>query len=132
MLTLGDPKLNALSEAASAWANTLYQSSEQRIRTAKDLHTYGLFSLNQLAKIVRLTPGGVSRHCAKNDNTGGRFQPEALSVLVHLRKGYLAEHTVNANLVQAAVDAGCSASCIAALTGINYPAVYYANKARKK
>lgn len=126
-----DPFLAALEEANEAWASTRYKSQAERIEVAKDLHQYKLFSLNQLAKIVRLSPAGVSRHCTKTSNTGGRFQPEALSVMVHLRKNYLAGFTVNANLVQAAVDAGCSASCIAALTGLAYPSVYHANKARK-
>lgn len=131
MLTLGDLYLGALEEAARAWANSMYASPAERIQMAKDLHQYKLFSLNQLAKIVRLTPAGVSRHCKKHDNTGGRFQPEALAVLIYLRKNYVKDGTVNTNLVQAAVEAGCSASGLSKLVGINYPRIYFANKGRK-
>lgn len=130
MLTLHDPALAALEEANSAWANSRYMSQAERIQLAKDLHGHKLFSLNQLAKIVRLTAAGVSRHCVKTDNTGGRFQAEALSVLILLRKNFLEDKSVNKNLVQAAVDSGCSASCVAALTGISYSTVYWQNQAR--
>lgn len=125
-----DFRISALGEAHKAWGIARYLSYAERIQLAKDLHTYGLFSLNQLGKIVGLTAGGVARHCVKTDNKGGRFQPEALEVLIHIRRVYLEQERVNANLVQAAIDAGCSASCIAALTGTPYSTVYHANQRR--
>lgn len=127
---MADKYLTALEEASQAWVNTRHMSQKERVQVAKDLHTYGLFSLNQLAKIARMSAGGVSRHCTKTDLTGGRFQAEALSVLVHIRRVYLEFTRVPPKLVQAAVDSGCSASCIASLTGTPYSTVYKANKQR--
>ena len=121
---MSDERLLALKYAEICWKRTFYAEREAKLYYAEELHAYGIFSLNQLAKIVRLEPVALTRHGLKPNAGGGRFEPESLSMLVSLRKSKIEGNKLPVNLVATCMESGTSWSCAANLTGIPYSSYY--------
>jgi hypothetical protein len=122
-----DRMLNGLTRAKEVWHLSALADRKQRLLMAHELHGYGLFSLNQLAKITRLSVPTVCRHMKKNA-VGGKFQPEVLSSLVYLRKLVIINSFVPTSFVTSAVETGTSVSTIARLTGASETSLYLKTK----
>jgi hypothetical protein len=125
---LPDDRLRALEKAAKIWKLSYYGNRKERLAYAQELHAERLFSLNQLAKICRLSVPSVSRAMKKN-SPGGRFMPEALSSLTYIRKVVIAGEKIPMNLVRSLVHGGTSISTISRLTGAPETQMYVHYKA---
>lgn len=111
-----DKRYRALKHAQQVWKVTAVADRKDRLAYAQELHVHKLFSLNQLAKITRLSVPTVARALSKN-SPGGRFTPESLSSLTYLRKVVIAGEQIPMNLVRSLVEDGTSISEISRLTG---------------
>lgn len=118
-----DRQLAGLQLAHRYWLEARNADNAIKRSFARDLHAFELFSLNQLAKIVRTNVKNVATEL-KSNSGGGRFEAEALSTLVQIRKHVLAGTRVAPSLLRIALGAGCSYSCIVTLTGIKYSSYY--------
>lgn len=122
-----DERLKALTRAKDIWILAALADRKERLVLAHELHAYELFSLNQLAKICRLTVPTVSRHMKKNA-VGGKFQPEVLNSLIYLRKLVVINNHIPANFVKSAVRTGTSVGVIARLSGAAETSLYLKSK----
>lgn len=118
-----DRLLKGLTRAKEIWHRSALADRKERMVMAHELHAFEMFSLNQLAKICRLTVPTVCRKLTKNA-TGGRFQPEVLSSLVYIRKVVIVQERLPASIIRTAVSSGTSASTIARLTGASETTLY--------
>lgn len=118
-----DRLLNGLTRAKDIWHLSAVADRKERMVMAHELHGFEMFSLNQLAKICRLSVPTVCRKLTKNA-TGGRFQPEVLSSLVYIRKVVIVQERLPASIVRTAVSSGTSVSTIARLTGASETTLY--------
>jgi hypothetical protein len=95
-----------------------------KLDMARELHGFELFSLNQLAKIVRINVKFIAAGLKKNA-AGGKFEPEALSTLIAIRQIQLTRgERVPRSLLRIALEADTSFSCVVRLTGISYGSYY--------
>jgi hypothetical protein len=122
-----DRMLRGLTRAKEIWLLAALADRKQRLVMAHELHAFELFSLNQLAKITRLSVPTVCRHMKKNA-VGGKFEPEVLSSLVYLRKLVIINSFVPTSFVISAVETGTSVSTIARLTGASETSLYLKTK----
>jgi hypothetical protein len=122
-----DRMLRGLTRAKEIWLLAALADRKQRLVMAHELHAFELFSLNQLAKITRLSVPTVCRHMKKNA-VGGKFEPEVLSSLVYLRKLVIINSFVPVSFVKSAVETGTSVSTIARLTGASETSLYLKTK----
>lgn len=120
---INDSKLRLLTRAKEVWRLAAMADRNSRLLMAHELHAYAAFSLNQLAKICRLSVPTVARHMSKNAE-GGRFEPEVLSSLVYLRKLVIIEEFIPQSFVRSAVETGTSVPVIARLTGAAETSLY--------
>jgi hypothetical protein len=120
---LEDRQLAGLQLAHRYWLESRNADNTIKRSFARDIHAFELFSLNQLAKIVRTNVKNVAMELKANSG-GGRFEPEALSTLVAIRKCVLEGTRVAPSLLRIALGAGCSYSCVVTLTGIKYSSYY--------
>lgn len=118
-----DRLLRGLIRSREVWQHSALADRKERMVMAHELHAFEMFSLNQLAKICRLSVPTVCRKLTKNAN-GGRFQPEALSALVYIRKVVILQERLPASIIRTAVSAGTSVSTIARLTGAGETTLY--------
>jgi len=118
-----DRQLAGLKLAQQYWLDSRNADRKLKLQFARELHGFGLFSLNQLAKIVRTNVKVIAGELEKNAK-GGRFTPETLSSLVIMRQTILQNKRVSPMLLRLALGAGTSFSCIVSLTGISYGAYY--------
>ncbi|WP_346927660.1 hypothetical protein [uncultured Arthrobacter sp.] len=118
-----DAKLLGLRKAQEVWRLSALADRHDRLRLAHELHAHRMFSLNQLAKIARLSVTTVARHMKKNAE-GGKLEPEVLTSLIYIRKLVIINTKVPANLVQTAQETGTSISTIARLTGASQTTLY--------
>jgi hypothetical protein len=119
-----DQKLEALTQAEFYWRKAFYADKLTKLAYAEDLNNYGAFSLTQLAKIVRSHTSELTRYGIQGGARGGRFEPETLSTLIHLRKLRMKGERIPTNLIELAVAGGTSWSCASYLTGIAYSSYY--------
>lgn len=119
-----DKHLEALTQAEFYWRKSFYEGRLTKLAYAEDLHRYGIFSMTQIAKCVRMHTAELSRHGLTRNGKGGRFEPESLSALIYLRKQRLSEQSVATGMVQAALDSGTSWACVSYLCGIAYSSYY--------
>lgn len=119
-----DVKLEALELAEYYWRKSFYEGKLTKLAYAEDLHRYGIFSLSQIAKIVRTHTSELGRHGLTKNGKGGRFEPESLAGLIQLRKQKLKDDVVHTHLIKGCVEAGTSWSCVSHLTGISYSSFY--------
>lgn len=118
-----DRQLAGLQLAHKYWMEARNADHTIKRGFARDLHDFELFSLNQLAKIVRMNVKWVATDL-KSNSGGGRFEPEALSALISIRKNELAGIRTQPSLLRLCLEAGCSFSCVVTLTGIKYSSYY--------
>jgi DNA-binding transcriptional ArsR family regulator len=123
LIDIRDTKLLGLKKAHEVWKLSALADRKERLRLAHELHRHEMFSLNQIAKIARLTVPTVSRHMKKNAE-GGKFEPEVLSSLVYLRKLVIVNTHIPRSLVQTAAETGTSISTVARLTGASQTSLY--------
>lgn len=128
METKQDNRLEALEHAHRVWqnSNNLHLTTARKLEMAWELHEHKMFSLNQLAKIVRLPTVYLTRDGMKANAAGGRFDPSSLTTLIAMRKTKILGERCPARLIETCVEAGTSWSCAATLTGIAY-SNYYKN-----
>jgi hypothetical protein len=119
-----DKHLEALTQAEFYWRKSFYEGRLTKLAYAEDLHRYGVFSLTQIAKCVRMHTAELGRYGLTRNGKGGRFEPEALSALIQLRKQKLRDETVSNAMVKTAIDSGTSWACISYLCGIAYSNYY--------
>lgn len=119
-----DQKLEALEQADFYWRKTFYADNATKIAYAEDLDKYKAFSVSQLAKIVRHHVASLTRQGITGSGRGGRFEPESLSTLIHLRKLRIDNKIIPVNLIETALLGGTSWSCASFLTGIAYSSYY--------
>ena len=118
-----DKTLRGLERAKDIWHLSAHADRKERMVMAHELHAFEMFSLNQLAKICRVSVPTVCRKLTKNA-TGGRFQPEVLSALVYIRKVVITGERLPASIIRTAVSSGTSVSAIARLTGASETTLY--------
>jgi len=118
-----DKMLRGLERAKHIWHLSAMADRKERMLMAHELHAFEMFSLNQLAKICRISVPTVCRKLTKNA-TGGRFQPEVLSALVFIRKTVIVQERLPASIIRTAVSSGTSVSTIARLTGASETTLY--------
>lgn len=119
-----DKHLEALTQAEFYWRKAFYEGRLTKLAYAEDLHRYGIFSLTQIAKCVRLHTAELSRHGLAPNGKGGRFEPESLPSLIYLRKQRLKSESVSTSMVKGCIDGGTSWACISYLCGIAYSSYY--------
>lgn len=125
-----DTRLAGLLRAKELWHLSALADRKERLLMAHELHSYALFSLNQLAKITRLSVPTVARHMKKNA-IGGKFSPDVLSSLLYLRKLVVINNPIPTSLVVGAVETGTSVGVIARLTGASETSLYLKTKTTK-
>lgn len=118
-----DRLLKGLERAKDVWKFSAVADRKERMVMAHELHALEMFSLNQLAKICRLSVPTVCRKLTKNA-TGGRFQPESLSSLVYIRKVVMMGERLPTSIIRTAVSSGTSVSTVARLTGASETTLY--------
>jgi hypothetical protein len=118
-----DRLMKGLTRAKDIWHLSAVADRKERMVMAHELHAFEMFSLNQLAKICRLSVPTVCRKLTKNA-TGGRFQPEVLSSLVYIRKTVIIGERLPASIIRTAASSGTSVSTIARLTGASETTLY--------
>ena len=118
-----DKTLRGLERAKDIWHLSAHADRKERMVMAHELHAFEMFSLNQLAKICRVSVPTVCRKLTKNA-TGGRFQPEVLSALVYIRKVVITGERLPSSIIRTAVSSGTSVSAIARLTGASETTLY--------
>lgn len=131
-MAMQDARLEALQHAHRIWqsSNNLHMTTARKLEMAKELYEHKMFSLNQLAKIVRLPTVYLTREGLTANAAGGRFDPSSLTTLIAMRKTKILGERCPARLIEVCVEAGTSWSCAATLTGIAY-SNYYKNVPQK-
>lgn len=118
-----DRLLTGLKLAELYWKKSELADKALKIEFAKLLNGHEMFSLNQLAKIVRLNPRELSGKVEPMSG-GGRFEPECLGALIQIRELRLRRDPIKPRLIEMVVNNGCSYSCAVSLTGIPYTTYY--------
>lgn len=118
-----DRRYKALKHANSVWQAAFMMNSRERISYIRELHEYELFSLNQLAKICRVSVATVSRKFPSNAG-GGRFDPQTLTSLMQIRRAVLSRDQLHRYMIRQCVEHGTSLGTIARLTGTSRPTLY--------
>lgn len=127
LMAVKDRQLRTLQKANKFWKLAALSDRKERLDLARELHEERMFSLNQLAKITRLSVPTVARAMSKN-SPGGRFTPESLSSLTYMRKVVIAGEKIPMNLVRTLVEEGTSISEISRLTGAPETQMYLKHK----
>lgn len=118
-----DRLLAGLKLAELYWKKSELADKPLKIEFAKQLNGHEMFSLNQLAKIVRLNPRELSGKL-ESMSGGGRFEPECLGALISMRQLRLLGEPIKPRLIELVVNNGTSYSCAVELTGIPYSTYY--------
>lgn len=121
--TQKDRKLLGLLKAREYWHLSAMASHKEKRILVVELHGYAMFSLNQLAKICRLSVPTVARHLKKNA-VGGKFSPEVLHHMIYLRKLVLIKTHIPNSLIRSMVETDTSISMIARVTGASQTSLY--------
>lgn len=118
-----DRQLAGLQLAHRYWLESRNADNTIKRAFARELHGFEMFSLNQLAKIVRMNVKYIALEL-KSNSGGGRFEPEALTALISIRKNELSGTRTQPSLLRLCLEGGCSFTCIVTLTGIKYSSYY--------
>jgi predicted XRE-type DNA-binding protein len=119
-----DKLLEALELAHGIWEKTVLADKMEKMGFAAELHRYAVFSLPQLAKIVRLNPRYIYDEFKPNAEKGGRFDPATLNILVRVRRYHVEGKRIPENLIRMGIQGGTSYTCLTALTRISYSKYY--------
>lgn len=112
-----------LERAQHIWMLCLVSNNAEKLEFAQELNDYKIFSIRQIAKIVRMSPNTVSKHISKQ-GVGGRLNPESLTALIALRKLVSNKQPLPMGMVRAVIEAGTSVSVLCRLTGAHHPSMY--------
>lgn len=118
-----DRTQRGLEKALELWKLSANADRIQRVEMAMELYEFEQFSLNQLAKITRLSVPTISRLVRPNSG-GGKFSPESLAYLILIRKTVLTGEPIPKYILNSTVAAGTSISSIATLTGASSSSLY--------
>lgn len=118
-----DRKLAGLRLAKQHWMDARNADKTHKLAMAQELYGFEMFSLNQLAKIVRLNVRPIAAALTKNA-VGGKFSPEALTSLIAMRQQQMQRERITPALLRIVLESGTSFSCAVALTGISYSSYY--------
>lgn len=118
-----DRLLSGLRLAQKYWMESRNADNALKRTMARELHAFEMFSLNQLAKIVRSNTKWIAG-ILKSNATGGRFEPEALTSLIAMRQQQMQKERINPALLRLVLGSGTSYSCAVSLTGISYSSYY--------
>ena len=127
----GDRVLEAFQLAADIWSHTIMAEKLEKLEYAEKLHPLGVFSLPQIAKIVRLNSRYIYEKFEPNSPKGGRFEPATLSTLVRIRRLFLNGEDIPHNLIRLGIQGGTSYTCLTALTRIPYSKYYEVARAQR-
>lgn len=119
-----DTILEALELAGEVWSKTTLGLKEEKLSYAHELHRFRLFSLPQIAKIVRLNSRYIYEELSPNAKKGGRFDPATLSTLARIRRAHIQGQRVPHQLISMGIKGGTSYTCLTALTKIPYSNYY--------
>ncbi|WP_406245816.1 hypothetical protein ACI7YT_12300 [Microbacterium sp. M] len=101
----------ALEEAAWVYSSIENYDRQQRFDAAVSLAEWKVFSSRQIARIVGISHSTVAQlGGAKTDKTGGRFDPDSLSILCKLAKRRRAGEALDPAEVAEALDIGTGTS----------------------
>lgn len=106
----------AVKEAIYVYRHRDNMDRQTRVDKARSLAEWGCFSNRQIGKLVGLHPHEVSEYTGKKDHTGGRLKPESLPHVLNVIEMHN-RGEVNHSLVKRALEAGCSSTMLARLTG---------------
>lgn len=118
-----DSRYYALFEANRVWKAAFMATPAERLDMAREVHRLRAFSLNQVAKICRLSPSTVARKLRANA-PGGRFEPESLTTLMVIRKLVTDQEKIDNHLIHMVVETGTSINTIHRLTGAHAGTMY--------
>ena len=118
-----DRLLSGLRLAQKYWMESRNADNTLKLEMARELHSHEIFSLNQLAKIVRSNTKLIAGALKKNAK-GGKFEPEALTSLIAMRQQQMQKERITPALLRIVLGAGTSYSCAVSLTGISYSSYY--------
>lgn len=122
---LTDKLLEALELADEIWVKAQFGDKVEKLGYAAQLNRLGVFSLPQIAKIVRLNSRYIYEEMQPKAKKGGRFDPATLSTLARIRRLRVEQRMVIPHaLIRTAIEGGTSYSCMVALTGIPYSKYY--------
>lgn len=93
-------------------------NKEVRMALATDLGELQIFSNRTIGLILDLDYQSVKASTHKTDKTGGRFNPEALSLIYDLWSEYTQQGVRNKQLASTIVKLGISPDYLSKLTGI--------------
>lgn len=106
----------AVEDAIFIHAHKAWLTRPERAQKATELGEWRCFSNRHIAAFTGLFPAEVGILTQKTDTTGGTLKPESLPYVLEVieleRRG-----EVNFSAVKAAIDAGCSSTMLARLTG---------------
>lgn len=123
-----------LEQALNAWNATQNGRDEVerhqiQLDRAYELADWGIFSNWNIANITGLNIESVAAITGKKDKTGGRLNPESLSLILdlwieHNRHHRRRDYAIDRRTLVAAVNLGTSCAMIAKLTGIGRSRLY--------
>lgn len=119
-----DKLLEALELAGEIWEKSALGDKMEKLGYAAQLNRFGVFSLPQIAKIVRINSRFLYEEMVPKAEKGGRFDPQTLSTLVRIRRIRVERKAVPHALIRTAIEGGTSYSCMVVLTGIPYSKYY--------
>lgn len=112
-----------LERAERIWMMSLVAGNKEKLEFARELNGYHIFSIRQIAKIVRMSNSALANQITKQ-GVGGRFNPESLTALITLRKLVANKQPLPMGMVRAVIEAGTSVSVLCRLTGAHHPTMY--------
>jgi hypothetical protein len=121
---LEDKLLEALELAGDIWEKSALGDKMEKLGYAAQLNRFGVFSLPQIAKVVRINSRFLYEEMKPKADKGGRFDPQTLSTLVRIRRCRLERKVVPHALIRTGIEGGTSYSCMVKLTGIPYSKYY--------
>ena len=119
-----DKLVEALDFAVDIWEKSLLAGKIEKLGYAGQLHRFAVFSLPQIAKIVRVPSRYIYEEFRPNGAKGGRFDPQTLSTLARIRRLQIEGKKIPDRLIRLGIEGGTSFTCITALTKISYSKYY--------
>jgi hypothetical protein len=112
-----------LEQALEVW-NRQAPDRQTQIDDAVMLGETGVFSKRHISFITGLDLNLVNELVRKPDKTGGRFNPEALPLILDLSLGWRQNRVCDAQLTRTIVAIGVSPFMISKLSGISRTTLY--------
>lgn len=119
-----DKLLEALELGDEIWGKSALGDKLEKLGFAAQLNRLGVFSLPQIAKIVRINSRFLYEEMQSKADKGGRFDPQTLSTLARIRRCKMERKMIPHALIRTGIHGGTSYSCMVRLTGITYSKYY--------